>query len=1239
MPGRVNFSAIFDDVPYAQMLSKNQELFIRNMHSRTNIGVRLDYYMRLVQKTILNHTDPVTSLFTSPLPGFTDHAWVRDNVYAVHAVWGLALAYKKNADFDEDRAKCHELEQTCVKVMRSLLQCFMRQSHKVEAFKKTQLPKDALHAKYSARNWNTVVGDNEWGHLQIDAISLYLLSLAQMTASGMQIIFTLDEVAFVQNLVFYIEHAYRIPDYGIWERGDKTNHGVTELNASSIGMAKAALQALNDLDLFGAYGSPNSVIHVMIDEIQQCQAVLKSLLPRESYSKETDAALLSIISYPAFALEDCTQISTTRATIMNKLQGRYGCRRFLRDGYKTPREDPNRLYYEPHELQQFENIECEWPLFFCYFILDGFFSNNKSQVQYYRERLEEIVITSENGLKLVPELYAVPSNLVDEEIACPHSQTRVATGSIPFLWAQSLYVLTCLIEEGFIQAAELDPLNRRLSTEKRPDTVVQVVVLAEDEEMKEKLAAQGIEVELLKNVEPFIVQPAHVLGRLFSQLGRSTKMKLSGRMSTDVGLLSTSKMYNVQDRILVFTPQFLDWQRFYLTHDVNILIDTMKAELFYVKTSWNVPGRPLVVMVFSNVMISNVSDDGKKVPLGMIGALKKMKSGYISGTRTILGKISDFVTTSCIIKLHYLTDDESNIDPKVSELLKSVLCSRKTESGGILRRSNKVKHSIGLQGEERSRKYSFVRGISQRHKSIMLDPSEVALMRDRRDSFVSSSSTGRKSSTNTDEEATPCSSPPVPLLSPTSPLLLRTSASGTRLNLLDNANNKYGTKDLNEVDCKDLVEMLLDTEILEEQADIVQYLWLKQGSNWDTKLGGRAEVTVRKLVEELYQKACHQRLWWLVRHTAGLLNKVTESLTNAVTDLLVRQKQITVGMPSIHEEPISCPLPPLELLKVIRAALVEDECGIMLTQEILIYLGMFIRTEPHLFTEMLRLRVGLIIQIMITELARGLHCSGEEAATNVTNLSPYELKTLLHHILSGKEFADRDEENSEMITYTEKTKAERTGIMQLGKRMKDHKIVDVINSKEEMNMDNNMDWLQWLRRRRIDGALNRVPPEFYSKIWLILRKCEGLLIGDQVLHQNLTQEMTTGEMKFALRVESVLNKIPDPEYRQLLVEALMVLTILAENQTNVVLGPGLVLVDQIVHKANEFFLSDQKEANGDAVMCCAKSNKDPCGGTNGICRHFYDSAPSGRYGTITYMCRAVISIMPHLGEDIECAVS
>ena len=59
------------------------------------------------------------------------------------------------------------------------------------------------------------------------------------------------------------------------ERGDKTNTGIVELNASSIGMAKAALDAVNELNLFGSKGGPTSVVHVLPDEAQKCQAVLE----------------------------------------------------------------------------------------------------------------------------------------------------------------------------------------------------------------------------------------------------------------------------------------------------------------------------------------------------------------------------------------------------------------------------------------------------------------------------------------------------------------------------------------------------------------------------------------------------------------------------------------------------------------------------------------------------------------------------------------------------------------------------------------------------------------------------------------------------------------------------------------------------------------------------------------------------------------------------------------------------
>ena len=50
-----------------------------------------------------------------------------------------------------------------------------------------------------------------------------------------------DEVAFVQNLVFYIERAYRTPDFGMWERGTVHDDGTCEVHASSIGMAKGPI--------------------------------------------------------------------------------------------------------------------------------------------------------------------------------------------------------------------------------------------------------------------------------------------------------------------------------------------------------------------------------------------------------------------------------------------------------------------------------------------------------------------------------------------------------------------------------------------------------------------------------------------------------------------------------------------------------------------------------------------------------------------------------------------------------------------------------------------------------------------------------------------------------------------------------------------------------------------------------------------------------------------------------------
>lgn len=68
--------------------------------------------------------------------------------------------------------------------------------------------------------------------------------------------------------------------------------------------------------------------------------------------------------------------------------------------------------------------------------------------------------------------------------------------------------------------------------------------------------------------------------------------------------------------------------------------------------------------------------------------------------------------------------------------------------------------------------------------------------------------------------------------------------------------------------------------------------------------------------------------------------------------------------------------------------------------------------------------------------------------------------------------------------------------------------------------------------------------------------------------------MTPNELKFAICVETALNRIPHPEFRQLIVEALMVLGKVVELEPVQTLG-GIIDMNFLVHQANELFLQDQ----------------------------------------------------------------
>lgn len=56
--------------------------------------------------------------------------------------------------------------------------------------------------------------------------------------------------------------------------------------------------------------------------------------------------------------------------------------------YKCPKEDSSRNHYEPWELRIFENLECQWPMFYCYFVINAYFMGDTDTGEKYAKHLD-----------------------------------------------------------------------------------------------------------------------------------------------------------------------------------------------------------------------------------------------------------------------------------------------------------------------------------------------------------------------------------------------------------------------------------------------------------------------------------------------------------------------------------------------------------------------------------------------------------------------------------------------------------------------------------------------------------------------------------------------------------------------------------------------------------------------------------------------------------------------------------
>ncbi len=974
----------------------------------------LKYYER-VKEIILCKQHPITGLLPASTAitkhGDYTNAWVRDNVYSIMCVWGLSMAMKKNGGLPSQH---FELEQSVIRLMRGLLRSMMQQSQKVEHFKSSLALQDALHAKYDTETGLVVVADHEWGHLQIDATSLFMITLTQMIRSGLPLITNNHEVDFIQNLVYYIERAYRTPDYGVWERGEKSNIGYVELNASSLGMAKSALRALAGFNLMGPYGSQESTIHVLPDNLAQAEISLYSLLPRESATKEIDSALLSIIGFPAFAVDDEQLLERVETSIRSKLAGRYGYKRFLRDGHQTVLEDSRRHFYNEEELKQFEDIECEWPLFYTYELLNALFCDRKEEARQFYDQLQRVMVNTGNN-RLLPELYFVPRELVQAEKKNPHSQKRLPNDNLPLVWAQSLYYVGSMLNHGLINPDDLDPVG--LHRMKRPpNTIIEVLFLAETAELQEKLRLQGLHSQTISDLPEgtFVCMPEEIAA-LYHEIGKNEKLKLTGRPIRRLKTLTTSRIFKLQENNYICLSLFFLEKEFYLIFDSRFLVERFKNELAYIHRHWPYEERPTVSILLTSSLVNRGLKD-------FISLHDQLQSGKINGVPTHISTFQDL----------YEYAHKENLD----------------ELG-----ARKVPHL----------------------KSGLLIKSPSYL---------------------------PFSEEGLPL---TNEAELDIEAE-TNIDIL--------------------IDRLRTSPNLYEHIKLLDNLVTKNHLDFTLDIGGQ-QVTLRDLISEVYERAGALRIWNVVRHAAALLGKIDIELQFAVTSLLIHQKIIQVGKAFTDDSLVVRPLPFDQVVAKINKYCRDDQRDKVLTQEVLVYLGILIRSHPRLFDNLLTVRVSYIILLIIGELARRHHLLQEDAYEKLLGLPPSEVQILLRNIMERYTQAGLNLQKLESMH-----------------RLKNGKPLSWKLEPPIAHMDDPEEgWLIW---RRSQGTLHIVDEFFYKRVWNVFRQSKGIIIGDKLDRRNrlesriILSDMTSGEKAFQLRIEYLLNKIQAPEYRFLTMEAMMV---------------------------------------------------------------------------------------------------
>ncbi|MCC3357343.1 glycoside hydrolase family 15 protein [Bacillus sp. REN16] len=232
--------------------------------------------------------------YTASLSNDYSYVWIRDIVYTV-------LPF------------INEPSDRYAKAYHALFDMFKTYEWKIDIHRKKKpiYLFEYIHSRYSTDLKEMHV---EWGHAQNDAIGAFLWGVGEGYRLGQKVIRDKKDIEIVQKLVDYLEclQYWHAKDNGMWEEN-------MEVHASSLGACVAGLNAVKIL------------VNVNEDLIKKGENALRNLLPRESETKNTDLALLSLV-FPYRVVDRDTAIKIVE-TVSSKLERTYGVIRYENDQY------------------------------------------------------------------------------------------------------------------------------------------------------------------------------------------------------------------------------------------------------------------------------------------------------------------------------------------------------------------------------------------------------------------------------------------------------------------------------------------------------------------------------------------------------------------------------------------------------------------------------------------------------------------------------------------------------------------------------------------------------------------------------------------------------------------------------------------------------------------------------------------------------------------------------------------